>query len=206
MAICPTDSTRGIVLNTPASDDISLITGMPLAPKISSVAHIPLPNGTQMSFDPAVASQFGKMGRESIVVTGGNAMGAVSITPGCKFAVVGTANISGTTLSGFGLIVLTGISTGTLSQVGGNFNPTITDMDHRSASLGAIGTLAITLDAKYIGAFRVNPNHAGFDFTLSQLFDRGEFFTIAIDATGHLSIKGQLNNVAIPLNDQAVAH
>jgi hypothetical protein len=206
MAICPTDSTRGIVLNAPASDDISLITGLPSAPKISSVAHIGMSSVTQLSFDPAIASQLNKMDRESIVVSGGNAMGAVSITPGCKFAVIGTGNISGLTLTGFGLIVVTGISTGTLSQVGTNFNPTITDMDHHSVTLGAIGTLAITLDAKYIGAFRVNPNHAGYDFSLAQLYDRGEFFTIAIDSTGHLSVKGQLNNVAIPLNDQAVAH
>jgi len=207
MAICPSDSTRGIVLNTPATDDVSLITGLPATPKILSVAHIPLAPPARFSFPANLAPQLANMHTEFLTVSGGNAMGAVSITQGCKFAVIGTANYTPpTTLSGSGLIVLSGISTGTLAQVGTNFNPTITDMDHHAVPLGAIGTLAITLDAKYVGAFRVNPAHAGYDFGLAQLYDRGEFFTVAIDSTGHLSIKGQLNNVAIPLNDQAVAH
>ncbi|MBV8460959.1 MAG: hypothetical protein JO009_08725 [Candidatus Eremiobacteraeota bacterium] len=206
MAICPSDPSRGVVLNTPSTDDVSLLTGLPSSPTISSVAHIHMPLSSYHARLPAGVRNAARMSRESIVVSGGNAMGAVSITPDCKFAVIGTANISGTTLSGSGLIVVKGIDTGTLAQVGSNFNPTIKDMDGNSVPLGAIGTLAITLDGKYIGAFRANPAHAGFDFTLFLLFDRGEFFTIGIDGSGNLAIKGQLNNVAIPLNDQAVAH
>ena len=107
---------------------------------------------------------------------------SVAISPDGKMAVVGTSQ---------GLMLYSGVDTGTLTAVGSLYAPTYT-LGTKSVTLGSIPTLGITLDGKYVlagdqsnSSLVVVPfNNAGF-------------------AAAPASVLG---SVAIPDNDQLLVH
>lgn len=107
---------------------------------------------------------------------------SVSITPDGKTAIVGTD---------VGLVMLSGVDTGTLAPVGtGPFAPTYTAAGG-SVTLGNVSTLGITLDGKYVAA--------------CDEFN-GSLLTIPIAPSGFGTPVGILTGITCPANDQMVMH
>jgi hypothetical protein len=107
---------------------------------------------------------------------------SVSITPDGKKAIVGTSS---------GILMLSGVDTGTLTQVGTtSFAPTYT-LNGSSTTLGSVYTLGVTLDGRYAVVC---------DQSNSALL------VIPITATGFSAPVGILGGVTSPYNDQLVIH
>ena len=189
MAFCPTDSSRAVVINAPASGMVSLLTGLPSAPVLTSIpVHIPL--SIHRGTHPLAHSrrmERNERGRPLSITPAVTSLFSVSVTPGCGFAYVGTDS---------GIVTISGVNTGSLAQVGSPFNPTFT-VSGTSTTLGSVPTLAITVDGKFIAAFSDNPSGFG---------GPGTELTLSIGSSGGLSVVGQTNSVGVPANDQALAH
>jgi len=107
---------------------------------------------------------------------------SVTISPDGKLAVVGTGN---------GLLLYSGVDTGTLVEVGtAAYAPSYT-VAGQSVPLGTVTTLGITLDGKYVAAG---------DSTHNALV------VIPLSATGFGNPASALGSVAIPYNDQMLVH
>jgi hypothetical protein len=106
---------------------------------------------------------------------------SVSVSPDGKTAIVGGDN---------GLLMISGVDTGSLAIVGSVFAPTYTGSSG-SVTLGYVRTLGITLDGKYVVVCDGN-NDA--------------LLTIPISSTGFTAPIGVLNNFAVPYNDQMLIH
>lgn len=107
---------------------------------------------------------------------------SVSVTPDGKLAIVGTSG---------GLLMYSGVDTGTLTQVGTLYAPKYT-LGTNSVTLGNITTLGITLDGKYVVAGdQSNTALVVIPYTSSG------FATAPASALG---------SVAIPDNDQLLIH
>ena len=107
---------------------------------------------------------------------------AIAISPDGKLAVVGGAS---------GLLLFSGVDTGTLTQVGtAAYVPSYT-LNSSSTTLGYVPTLGITLDGKYVVAGDQ---------------DNSAIVVIPFDATGFGAPASVLGNVAIPYNDQLLIH
>jgi hypothetical protein len=125
--------------------------------------------------------------RPQVSITGAAAGYAVAITPDGKKAIVGTDA---------GLVMFTGIDTGTLVQSGPPFNPSyIVGATSFTLSQGGVPTLGITLDGLYVIAMS-QPVSA----------KSGTLLTIPIQGNGFAPPIGQLNGVAVPNNDQIMMH
>lgn len=144
----------------------------------SATAQISLLTGLPAS--PAV---------KSVAITGASYPQSVAISPDGKMAVVGTNQ---------GLALFTGVDTGNLAMVGSLFTPTF-NVGSNAYTLGGVPTLGITLDGKYVV---VCAQQYDASFTLGN----GVLLTIPFSASGFGTIAGQLNDVAIPSNDQMVLH
>ena len=106
---------------------------------------------------------------------------SVSISPDGKTAVIG-----GDT----GLLLISGVDTGSLAIVGSVYAPTYTGASG-PATLGTVRTLGITLDGKYVVACDS---------------DNSALLVIPITTTGFSAPVGVLNNFAVPDNDQMLIH
>jgi hypothetical protein len=121
----------------------------------------------------------------ALTLTGGvTYVYCVSITPDGKTAIVGTDK---------GIVMVSGVDTGTLKQVGTPFAPTFTNTG--SQTLGTVYTLGITLDGKYAVVCAPQP-----------AYNNGTLLVIPITATGFSAPVGQLNGIAPPDNDQLLIH
>jgi hypothetical protein len=123
----------------------------------------------------------------AVTLTGVTSVYSVSITPDGKTAIVGT---------NAGIVMLSGVDTGTLAQVGTNYAPTYAGASG-SVTMGAIATLGITLEGKYA----VVCDSGSYPGSSS-----GSLLVIPITATGFSAPVGILNGIAVPSNDQMVIH
>lgn len=107
---------------------------------------------------------------------------SIAISPDGKLAVVGGSS---------GLLLFSGVDTGTLAQVGtAAYVPSYT-LNSSSATLGTVTTLGITLDGKYVVAGDQ---------------DNRAIVVIPFDKTGFGAPASVLGGVAIPDNDQLLIH
>jgi len=181
MAFSPKDSSRAIIIGDPNNGaTVSLVTGLPNAPVVSSL-RLRLP-ATRINHRAAPAER-GKHPR--LALTGVSSVSSVSVTPDGTMAIIGTDA---------GLVMVTGVNTGTLTQVGTPYSPTFT-VNGTGVALAGIPTLGITLDGKYVVAITEQGNASG-----------GTLLTIPIQAGGFGAPVGQLNGVAVPSNDQILIH
>jgi hypothetical protein len=106
---------------------------------------------------------------------------SVSVSPDGKTAVVGGDK---------GLLLVSGVDTGSLAIAGSVYAPTYTGAS-ASVTLATVRTLGITLDGKYVVACD---------------YDNSALLVIPITSTGFSSPVGVLNNFAVPYNDQMLIH
>jgi hypothetical protein len=106
---------------------------------------------------------------------------SVSVSPDGKSAVVGGDK---------GLLLISGVDTGSLAIVGSVYAPTYTGVSG-SVTLGTVRTLGITLDGKYVVVCD---------------YDNSALLVIPITTTGFTAPVGVLNNFAVPYNDQMLIH
>ena len=117
-------------------------------------------------------------------IAGVNQAFAISLTEDGQRAIVGT---------NAGLVMFTGVDTGSLQQTGAPFNPGFTVGGQRFTLASAgVPTLGITLDGKYVVVMTGSGN--------------GVLLTIPIQANGFGAPVGQLNGVSVPNNDQILMH
>jgi hypothetical protein len=183
MALSPVDSTRAVMLT---SDGISLLTGLPgtaAVPPVATRLHLNVPSTPRRNPLRARAKH-----ERDTALTGWQSLYSVSITPDGTSAVVGTDA---------GLILVSGVNTGSLAQVNATpFSPTYNvtlpgAAAASSANLQQVTTLGITLDGKYVVACDQNSNAV---------------LTIPFNATGFSNPVGVLSDVAVPDNDQLLIH
>ncbi len=118
-----------------------------------------------------------------VTLTGANYVYSVAITPDGTTAIVGTDS---------GIIMLSGVKTGTLAMVGSIYAPTYTDTaSSSSAKLEEVKTLGVTLDGRYVVVC---------DSTNAALL------VIPITATGFSAPVGVLTGIAVPSADQLIIH
>jgi len=126
-----------------------------------------------------------------LTIKGAAQVFSVTINPDGLSAVVGTDR---------GIVLVTGIATGTLSQTGtAPYAPTFV-VGGYSVQLAYVPTLGITLDGKY-AVVCYSDYYGG--------TNSGTLLVIPIDTTktsGFGAVVGQLNGIAVPGNDQMVLH
>lgn len=155
--------------------------GMAISPTDSSRAVLIFPTAgtvqliTGLPAKPVVGT--------SVTLPSGAFPFSVTVSPDGKLAIVGTEF--------GGMFLISGVDTGTLTQVGTAYGPTYT-LASQTVTLGWITTLSVTLDGNYIVAG---------DETNSALVVIP--FTASGFATAPASVLG---NVAIPFNDQLLIH
>lgn len=124
----------------------------------------------------------------SVTISGALMVLSVAITPDGKTAIVGTDA---------GIAMLSGVDTGTLTQVGGLYAPTYAGSGG-SVTMGYVPTLGVTLDGKFVVVCDAGP--------FSSSVSSGSLLVIPINATGFGAPVGILNGIAVPYNDQMVIH
>ena len=182
MAISPVDSSRAVIIGP--GNIAQMLTGLPNNPTVRKLAlRLPTPKRkVRIPHEP------GDKDRAPVTLNGATNVYSVSITPDGKSAVVGTDS---------GLILLSGVDTGTLTQVTSTpYAPTY-QVSSTSVTLGYIPTLNITLDGKYVVAITPGP---GTDMV------NGTLLVIPLTSSGFGTIAGQLNGVAVTYNDQMMIH
>ena len=199
MAFSPADPSHAVVIGADANGTptINIITGLPSAPVTRTLRlQIPVYHGPR-SIHVAASAKERKEQKEKakritrLTLTGFASALSVAVTPDGKNAVVGTDS---------GLVLVSGVDSGTLAQVGPLFNPSFTATDPTSGAantyqLGLVNTLGITLDGKYVVACCQLPTP-----------DKGTLFLIPINGTAFSSAVSQLNGVSVPDNDQVLIH
>lgn len=186
MAFSPADSSRAVIVAAGGGGDVALLTGLPGSTTVTRKAPRLLQSakGSQLH-RAALAAQEQKRSRHQrksrLAPTGARSTVSVSVTPDGTSAVVGTEA---------GLILFSGINTGTLTQVGQPFNPTITGTTEK---LDFVPTLGISLDGRYVAAMTEN---GGGTLLVIPLIP-GQGFGAAV---------GQLSGVEVPSNDQLIVH
>jgi hypothetical protein len=201
MAISPVDSSRAVVAGSDSSfnAEVALITGLPSStPTVTSTrlrtvagaAHRrPLPSGYEPS---SHRKPF------SVTFPANTTITAVTISPNGQFVYLNT-NI--------GIYAFSGVNTGTLTQIGAVYAPTITVPGGTctwATTFEGSASLGITPDGKYLIA---DPNcELSFSGTDPQ-DGPGVLLTVPINSDGSLGTAvGQLNYVVSPFNDQIVVH
>jgi hypothetical protein len=155
--------------------------GMAISPVDSSRAVVVLPGSDSIVLVTALNTATPVEGT-AVPVPSGVYPYNVSISPDGKLAIVGTMT---------GLLMYSGVDTGTLTPVGTLYAPTYT-LGTSSVTLGEIKTLGITLDNKYVVAG-------------DQL--NGAVVVIPFTSSGFAAAPvSALGSVAIPDNDQLLIH
>jgi hypothetical protein len=116
----------------------------------------------------------------TLAIPGVYSMESVDITYDGKFAIIGTNQ---------GLVMVAGIDTGTLALVGPGYAPNVTT-GGSTVPMAYVNTLGLTLDGKYVVVC------CNYNLLL----------VIPFSASGFGAPVGQLDNVAVPSNDQMVMH
>jgi len=119
---------------------------------------------------------------------------SVSITPDGKYALVGTDS---------GLVLISGIQSGTLTQVNTTPDNVSFTSGGSSYTLDAVPTLGITLDGLYVAALTNNGP------TLTNAEGPGSLVLVPITPTAASPFGapvGVLSGVAVPSNDQILMH
>jgi hypothetical protein len=196
MALSPTDSSRAVVggESSAFTPEIQLITGLPSGKATVQALQLRLPafKGRR----PAVAREEPSHRLpQALTPTVGTDIYAVSITPDGTTAYVSTDA---------GILTISGVKTGTLSQVGGAYAPVITVPGGNCTVEGAT-SIGVLPDGKYLVAdvpcLLTAPN------TNNTTQGTTVLVTIPIGAGGALGTPvGQLNNVVGPFNDQILFH
>ncbi|CCW35303.1 hypothetical protein CTKA_02612 [Chthonomonas calidirosea] len=182
MAISPVDSSRAVVIgNSNSQFTASLIVGLPNSPSVRSV-HLNAPASMSLTSRRVVRPE--RHGSR-LALSGVSALHAVAISPDGKLAVVG---------ADVGLILLSGVDTGNLAQVGSIYSPSFT-VGGQSYNLGSITTLGFTLDGKYVVVGAQQPSA-----------QNGTVLLIPVSASGFGTPFAQVNGVSIPANDQILIH
>jgi hypothetical protein len=92
------------------------------------------------------------------------------------------------------LILLSGVDTGNLAQVGNIYSPSFT-VGNQSYQLGLVTTLGFTLDGKYVVVGAQQPSAAN-----------GTVLLIPVSASGFGAPFAQATGISIPANDQILIH
>lgn len=175
MAFSPKDSSKAVIIGDPSGNpSIRLLSGLPGNPSLSSL-QLSLPN-----IKPHKYRVMTRGLKPNLVLTGPSYVSSVAVTPDGTKAIVGTDA---------GLVLVSGISSGTLSQVNTPFSPTFT-VSGTPYTLAGINSLAITKDGKYAVAMTPQPSP-----------DLGSILTVPITSNGFANPVGQLSNAYIPNND-----
>jgi hypothetical protein len=182
LAISPVDSSRALVagVDTGANPVVNLLTGLPSSAAVSSAATLRAP----ASRIPVPKAEVTRKPR--YVLPGGIGVipSCVAISPDGTFAVVGTNS---------GLVLVNGVNTGTLAQVGSALQP-------GGANNSTIRTVAFTLDQKYVVTIIPSAAQSG----------KGTLLVIPVTGSGSSlafgAVAAQLDGVAYPYNDQLLMH
>ncbi|MGZ6143333.1 MAG: hypothetical protein ACXWLM_08340 [Myxococcales bacterium] len=174
LAVSPANSSNAVVVGAAPSPlvgpGIQLITGLP---------------GTSAS-PPVLHDAVSITGADPLSTVGAGSAWAVSITPDGTRAIVGTAA---------GLVMFTGVDTGTLVQAGPPYDVTFLNGASYALSKAGVPTLGITLDGDYVVALTPSPDYSN-----------GTLLMIPLTASGFGAPVTQLNGVAVPSNDQILLH
>ncbi|HLH80354.1 MAG TPA: hypothetical protein VKV29_08740, partial [Chthonomonas sp.] len=182
MAISPMDSSRAVVIgDANGSMVVSLIVGLPGNPSVRSV-HLRTPASMSLTSRQVVRPE--RHGSR-LALSGVSVLHAVAVSPDGKLAVVGTDA---------GLILLSGVDTGNLAQVGNIYSPSFT-VGNQSYQLGLVTTLGFTLDGKYVVVGAQQPSAAN-----------GTVLLIPVSASGFGAPFAQATGISIPANDQILIH
>ena len=186
IAFSPNDGSRAVVIgDSSAGTTISLLTGLGStgSPTVASL-RLRLP-AARASYPRRREHRHSAnaSGRPHLALTGVARVQSVAITPDGTTAVVGTDA---------GIVLVSGVNTGALTQVGVPYNPTYTT-GGTSQALGLILTLGLTLDGKYVVAITGNGASAS-------------LLVIPIGPNGLGAPVGQLDGIAPPSNDQILIH
>jgi hypothetical protein len=182
LAISPTDSTRALVIGVDGSANpvVNLLTGLPSSAAVSSAAALRVPAAR-------IVAPSAERGRKpTYTLPGGLGVipNCVAISPDGTYAVVGTNN---------GLVLVNGVNTGTLAQVGSALQPS-------GGSGSAMHTVAFTLDGKYVVTIVPSATQTG----------KGLLLVIPVTGSGSTlafgAVAAQLDGVANPFNDQLLMH
>ncbi|GAC1587889.1 MAG: hypothetical protein NVS3B28_12780 [Candidatus Velthaea sp.] len=178
MAISPNDSTRALAVGVDASYNpvVNLITGLPSSATTIASAVLRTPRVASR----APRSERGERAPLTAITGGGNPT-AVAISPDGTYAVVATSA---------GLVLVNGVNTGTLAQVGSVLQPA------GASGANDMQTVAFTLDGRYV--VTIVPSK-----TNSLL---GTLLVIPVTSSGFGAIAAQLDGVAYPNNDQLLIH
>jgi hypothetical protein len=170
MAISPLDSSRGVVAS---------VSGVAPSPTVSSIQLITGLPGT-VATPPVLHAPVIMSASVSLPY-------AAAITPDGTRAIVG---------ADVGLLMFTGVDTGTLVQSGPPYNAGFAPASPGSfTNPGGVFTLGITLDGAFVVALSPIPD-----------FNNGTLFTIPILPAGFGATVGKLTGLAIPVNDQVLLH
>ncbi len=196
MAISPADSSRAVIVGAdPASGDepaAQLLTGLPNSAHLQSIVRLRLPaiGGARRAFRRPHAST---RAPQETVFSAGDQPYAVAISTNGDYAFVQTAG---------GIVTLAGVESGTLAQVGSDYDPAISGLPNGvvCSLANQYSTLAVTPDGKYLLAVAPcagNPTENG--------PGTGVLLTIPILRGGSLGAPvGQLDGVLSPTDDQLV--
>jgi hypothetical protein len=200
MAISPVDSSRAVVAGYGSGfvPEVSVITGLPDNPKVSSLKFKIKPTAGRHRLQPGAERGYERK-PYSLTFPANTVITAVEISPNGKFAYLNTTA---------GIYTFSGVDTGNLAQVGSVYAPSIavpgggtcvwSDSLYGSASLG------ILPDGKYLVA---DLNCGLFPSGTAPQFGPGVLLTIPIASNGTLGASvGQLNYVVSPINDQIIVH
>jgi hypothetical protein len=202
MAISPTDSSRAVVVGYGGGGPIvQLLTGLTGAsPTLSSlplrlpaVQHREVPAGFQRPEPSAHRRPF------ALTPTGVTYPYGVSISPNGTTAYIATDA---------GIVTVSGVNTGTLTQVGSVYAPTVTAAGGTSCAISNSQrgySLGILPDGKYLVVDY--PCYLQPTGTTNTTQSYGVLLTIPIGTGGVLGAPvGQLNQVVVPTNDQLLVH
>ncbi len=199
MAISPTDSSRAVIVGADASFNpvVSLLTGLPNNPTLSAVyvrttgaAH---PAGTaRRGFEPSYSRR-----PISQALPAGESLTAAAITPDGKIAFVN---------SNAGIYTFSGVDTGTLTQVGSAYAPTVNipggTCSFSTSSFGS-ASIGILPDGKYL----ILDINCGLSPNGTTQHGPGVVLTVPIGPNGALGNPvGQLDYAVAPYNDQIIVH
>ena len=202
MAISPTDSSRAVIVgydpnNNPVIEELTGLTGatptfnaLPL--RIPAVKR-PLGNVRRAAEPSAHRHPF------ALTPTVGTTLYAVTITPDGTTAYVSTDA---------GILTISGVNTGSLTQVGNAYAPTLTLPGGGTCALGSATSIGLLPDGKeLVASLGAEDTCVVTPGSTDSTQGSGILVTIPIGSGDALGAPvGQLNQVVTPFNDQLISH
>ena len=203
MAISPADSSRAVVIGsdrTSGNLEIVLLTGLPTSP-VASVLRPRLPaTAHRRRSHPLYREPSAHRMPLALEPTGAFEGLAVAITPDGTTAYVSTNE---------GILTITGVNTGTLSQSGSAYAPVISTPGgpFTFGTSGEVFSIGILPDGKYLIEVADSDGDVGPTGSTNSTQGDGILITVPIGAGHALGAPiGQLNQVVSPFNDQIIVH